>query len=123
MSFRVPNEFRYKDKSSPYYSEDSYGNNGAFYIPFESFTLKVIASDGMGWEHVSASLPNRCPNWKEMCFLKDLFWSEEDTVIQYHPKKSEYVNNHPYTLHLWRPTKHKLPTPPAIMVGLKQEVS
>ena len=32
------------------------GNNGAFMIPFESFTLRVIASDGMGWEHVSGIL-------------------------------------------------------------------
>jgi hypothetical protein len=54
-------------------------------IPYQSFNLRVIASDGKGWEHISVSLPNRCPNWREMCFIKSLFWDEEDVVIQYHP--------------------------------------
>ncbi len=55
----------------------------AFYVPFESTVLMCIASDGEGWEHVSITIRgNRCPNWKEMCFIKDLFWGEEDTVIQ-----------------------------------------
>jgi len=57
------------------------------------------------------SLPNCCPNWREMCFIKDLFWDEEDVVIQYHPKKSEYVNLHNNYLHLWRPIGVEIPTP------------
>jgi hypothetical protein len=40
-------------------------------------------------------------------------------VIQYHPPESEYVNNHPNCLHLWRPTGCALPMPPSIMVGVK----
>lgn len=64
--------------------------------------LKVIASVEEGWEHVSVSLGNRCPTWDEMCFVKNLFWDEEDMVIQFHPAKSEYINLHPYALHLWR---------------------
>ena len=67
-------------------------------IPFESFMLKVIASDGMSWEHVSVSFPNRCPNWREMCFIKSLFWDDEDVVVQYHPAKSAYVNVHDHCL-------------------------
>ncbi len=54
-----------------------------------------------------------------MCFIKDLFWDEDDVVVQYHPAKSDYVNNHQYTLHLWRPTEGEMPTPPSIMVGIK----
>jgi len=57
-------------------STDEIGNNRTFLIPYHSFTLRVIASDGQGWEHVSFSLPNRCPNWREMCFIKNLFWDE-----------------------------------------------
>ena len=38
------------------------GNNDAFLLPFESCNRRVIASDGMGWEHVLVSLPNRIPN-------------------------------------------------------------
>ena len=117
MSFHVPNEYRFRDKNSPYGSDDNFGNCGAFFIPFESRDLKCVASQGEGWEHVSVSLANRCPNWREMSFLKDLFWDEEDTVVQYHPPKSQYINNHPYCLHLWRPIKKKIPLPPSILIG------
>ncbi len=120
MSFRVPNQYRFRDLSNLYGSDDAVGNQGAFLIPFQSYNLRVIASDGMGWEHVSVSLSNRTPNWKEMCYIKDLFWDEEDMVIQYHPPKSQYIDNHPHCLHLWRPTKEKIPIPPSIMVGVKK---
>lgn len=103
------------------YSDSSYGNNGAFQFPGPNNQgLRVIVSDGEGWEHVSVSCPNRCPNWPEMCFIKNLFWSEEETVIQYHPPKSEYVNCHPNCLHLWKPTDAEIPTPPSILVGPKE---
>ena len=55
-----------------------------------------------------------------MCILKDIFFNEDDTVVQYHPAKSEYVNNVPNCLHLWRPINDVMPTPPSIMVGLKK---
>jgi len=42
-----------------------------------------------------------------------------DCVVQYHPPRSEYVNNHPFCLHLWRPAGLDLPLPPAWMVGIK----
>lgn len=97
---------------------------GLFFVPFKvgQTPLKVMASpfDGQEeWEHVSASLPNRCPTWEEMAYLKSLFWKPEDTVLQFHPPESEYVNNHRYCLHLWRNTKTQIPTPPSILVGLK----
>ncbi len=119
MSFHVPNEYRFRSRTNPYGSVDAIGNYGVFVIPFESTQLRCMASEGEGWEHVSISLNNRCPNWKEMCFIKDLFWGEEDTVIQYHPPKSLYVNNFPFCLHLWRPRNKKIPLPPTILVGVK----
>jgi hypothetical protein len=73
-----------------------------------------------GWEHVSISTRRRTPNWMEMCFVKDLFWSEEECVIQFHPPKSEYVNNHPFCLHLWRPADDHVRMPPSILVGVKE---
>jgi hypothetical protein len=100
-------------------SDESYGNNGAFMIPFESYKLLVVASDGEGWEHVTVSLPNRAPNWREMCFIKDLFWDEEDCVVQYHPPKSEYVNNHEYVLPIWRQIGQDFPRPSSLLVGIK----
>lgn len=60
------------------------------------------------------------PSWDDMCQLKDMFFKENETVVQYHPAKSEYVNNMPNCLHLWRPTNGALPTPPSIMAGVKK---
>lgn len=90
---------------------------GAFMIPHGSHELGVIAASGDGWEHVSVSLPNRCPNWLEMCAVKALFWMPEDCVMQLHPPESEYIDQHPYCLHMWRPLEAELPRPPAYMVG------
>jgi len=81
--------------------------------------LTIIFSDGLGWEHVSVSTPGRCPNWVEMCFVKHLFWSVDDVVMQLHPAASEYVNNHPHCLHLWRPQGIAIPTPPRALVGTR----
>lgn len=82
-------------------------------------TLGIIFSDGEGWEHVSVSQRNRkhLPNWREMCFVKDLFWGEEDCVVQFHPPKSRYVNRCPNCLHLWRSTKEEMPQPDPTLVG------
>jgi hypothetical protein len=114
---KVPSEYRVR--TEPLASDDSYGNNGVFEIPYRSYKFRVIASDGEGWEHVSVSLPNRCPNWEEMCYMKDLFWSVTDCVVQFHPPKSEYINNHPNCLHLWKPVGKQIETPPSILVGIK----
>lgn len=127
MSFHVPNKFRVQ--TGLYGSAPEHGNNGAFVIPPNAKDslrsnivgpdLLTIASDGLGWEHVSVSLGTRCPTWEEMCRVKNIFWDEEDCVMQFHPSKSEYVNNHPYCLHLWRPIGVDFPTPSALLVGVK----
>ena len=98
--FHVPNKYRIRE--GKFGSTDEIGNCGAFTIPFGSYEFVVIASDGMGWEHVSVSLKNRCPNWTEMCYMKNLFWDKEDCVVQFHPPQNEYVNNNENCLHLWR---------------------
>jgi hypothetical protein len=87
--------------------------------------LRVLAStgdanEGIPWEHVSVSLPNRPPNWEEMCFIKSLFWDDEEAVMQLHPPKSEWINNHSHCLHMWRPTNQEIPMPPSIAVGKKE---
>lgn len=74
-------------------------NNGTFQIK----GLTIIVSDGGGWDHVSVSHFARCPLWEEMCVVKDLFFKDDEVVMQLHPAKANYVNNHPKCLHLWRP--------------------
>jgi len=39
-------------------------------------------------------------------------------VVQYHPPKSDYVNNVDNCLHLFRPLNAEMPRPPKSMVGL-----
>lgn len=112
---RVPEEYRIGTGKLASTAAD--GNNGAFLFTFEGRDLMVIASDGLGWEHVSVSMRNRTPRWNEMCYVKDLFWNEDDVVVQFHPRKSEYVNLHEHCLHLWRPADGQLPTPPKELVG------
>ncbi len=108
---------RFRIVKGAYKSDESDGNNGAFIIPGpKGKDLHCIVSDGEGWEHVSVSTKKRCPNWDEMCFIKDIFWSEEECVIQYHPPKSEYVNNHQYCLHLWKNLEQDIPLPPRTFV-------
>lgn len=100
------------------------GEHGAPYGAFKVMrlplgrSLTVIASNDDGWEHVSVSRPSRCPTWDEMCEVKELFWDDEDMVIQYHPPKSQYINCHPHCLHMWKPTEVELPKPPSWMVGV-----
>jgi len=98
-------------------------NWGYFEVPFG---LRIIASDGReqdtsGWEHVSVSLASRTPTWGEMQHVKDLFWADNETVLQFHPCKAAYVNCHPYTLHLWRRVGENVELPPTILVGRVKE--
>lgn len=93
--------------------------NGAFKVKIKGEEYLVMVSDGLGWEHVSISHKHKTPSWTTMCILKDMFFDEEEVVMQLHPKKSEYVNNMKTCLHLWKPIEEVIPTPPAILVGLK----
>ncbi len=118
--FKVPEQFRIKDGTMG--SDESYGNNGAFMIMSAKTKriLNIIASDGEGWEHVSVSLNNRNPNWDEMNFVKNMFWCEDDLVVQFHPPKSVYINTHPFCLHLWRKagTNDFCEVPNKLLVGI-----
>lgn len=119
--FQVPEKYRFNNPGHYLSSTKADGNNGVFLIPFKHKNFTVIASDGMGWEHVSVSIEGetRTPTWEEMCFIKDMFWSDDACVVQYHPPRSEYVNNHDYCLHLWRPVDKEIPLPDSILVGIK----
>lgn len=106
----------FRIKVGPFRSTEKNGMNGAFEIPSDNVVLRVIVSDQLGWDHVSISLPTRTPTWDEMCKMKNTFFKPEETVIQYHPPNSKYINKHPFVLHLWRNQKEKVSLPPHIMV-------
>lgn len=110
------------------------GNNGAFRLPGLTRPLDALVSDGIehrdinvldppwgilpAWEHVSvkASDGGGIPTWAEMCYVKDLFWDDEECVVEFHPPKSQYVNDRPDVLHLWRPLEGAVTLPPRAFV-------
>ena len=124
MKTNNPDIEKFRVKTGPFGSNETYGNNGIFIAPGpRAVKLQIMASDGLGWEHVSVTMADsnrkRCPYWDEMCFVKALFWSDDEVVVQYHPKKADYVDNHPFVLHLWRPTESEFQCPDPGLVGEK----
>ena len=123
MAFRVPEQYRVNLKHpNTNYVPVKGDNFGFFIVPRKNKKLKCIASGGdeiTHWQHVSVSvmgnMKKALPNWTDMCAIKDLFWTLEDCVVQYHPPRSTYVDLNP-VLHLWRPDGQEFPMPPIILV-------
>jgi hypothetical protein len=113
-------QFRIRD-SFVLESYGSYGDdgNGAFIIPVpgQMTALKVVASNGEGWDHISVSPveAQRTPTWAEMEIAKKAFFGDV-VAMQLHLPASAHVNCHPYTLHVWIPHAVKIPLPPDWMV-------
>ena len=97
------------------------GMGGHYYDSISGKRLNFIFSYQLGWEHLSVSMPNKTPTWDQMCIMKDIFWNKDECCVQYHPKEEDYVNNHPHCLHIWKSTEEKIPTPPSILVGFRNE--
>jgi hypothetical protein len=103
----------------------SYGDsqNGVFEVPspIDGATVRVLASIGEGWEHVSVSRYTRCPNWPEMEHIKRMFFREDECVMQLHVPIADYVTGEFHgcvnCLHLWKPTGVEIPRPPKWMIG------
>ena len=109
------------------------GMGGSYYDKDSGKYLNFIFSYQMGWEHLSVSMPSRTPTWDMMCRMKDIFWNDDETCVEYHPAKNLYVNNHPHCLHIWRPVKSErflneleskeelLPVPCHFLVGFRND--
>jgi hypothetical protein len=105
-------------------SKPEWGAYGDFAIQGPCGAALVITASGAdaddhlaeGWEHVSVSCKNRCPNWTEMSFVKDLFWEPEECVVQFHVPASQHINIHPHVLHLWHSKTQPFPMPPPALV-------
>ena len=117
-------------QKKPYFSDESDKYKGVFRFPYKSGSLFVISTGSLDkdfdtsdplscWEHVSVSHARRCPTWDEMKYIKGIFWDDTETVVQFHPPKKDYVNNHSYVLDLWNPVHMEIELPPFIAVGVK----
>lgn len=107
---------------------------GVFYIPHPQdwrrrqfgAILIIIACDGeeSGWDHVSVHIKQKrngkveshTPTWEDMSHVKDLFFSPDELVLQFHPPKGDHINTHPHVLHLWRPLNQSITLPPPELV-------
>lgn len=78
--------------------------------------LRIIASSGDGWDHVSVSREDRIPNYNEMCAAKRVFFEDTEWAVEYHAPVEKHINIHPRVLHIWRPQTAHLPVPPDYMV-------
>ena len=81
----------------------------AITLPGSFQKFDIIATIDLGeWEHVSVTImsADRMPKWTEMAQIKDLFWNDDEYVIQFHPAKKDYVNLNAKCLHLWRNRLH-----------------
>lgn len=95
------------------------GTCGVFNVPspIDQSILHIVASAGEGWDHVSVSRPNRCPNWPEMHYVRGLFFDPHEVAMQLHPTEAEHISLHPYCMHIWRPNDGRaIPLPPTFMV-------
>lgn len=96
------------------------GFHGTIVMPM--WIGSVICTHGGGWNHVSVSpyKKNVTPNWADMCLIKDIFWNDDESVIQIHPPKDQYVNNVENCLHLWECYYREMVLPPSCFVGLRK---
>jgi len=86
----------------------------AFVLRCGRVWLQVVVSIGGGWDHASVTVQGvgRCPTWQEMCCVREVFFEDDEWVVQFHPPAAANINAHPFCLHLWRPTAAELPLPP-----------
>ncbi len=99
---------------------------GMFIVPKPEGVLQIITTDGdsedgCGWEHVSVTFVTRkgkarIPTWNEMCEVKRMFWSDDETVVQFHPAVEHYVNFHQHVLHLWKRRGAEFDLPPRQLI-------
>lgn len=91
---------------------------GAFIVPspIDKAVMRVVASSDGGFDHVSVSRKNRCPNWHELEHVKRMFFRDDEVAYQLHMPPAEHVNRHATTLHLWRSQTQPIPLPPKVFV-------
>lgn len=102
-----------KETTNLFVDKEGYdGFAGRYFDKDSNKMLQYVFSWGGGWEHLSVSLPRKCPTWEQMCKMKEIFYDDEEVCVEYHPRRSDYVNMHQYCLHIWRPIDESIPTPP-----------
>jgi hypothetical protein len=88
--------YGWKEIRAPHFSVKAYASKKG---------LRVLLSherhNDQMWIHVSVSRQNRIPPWADIRKVKDIFIGRDQKAIMVIPSESEYVNCHPYCMHLF----------------------
>lgn len=55
----------------------------------------------LGFLHLSISRNDRYPSWEEMVQVAEIIAGSDLDMAMIKPRRSDYVNEHPYCLHWW----------------------
>ncbi len=113
-------KYRLREDERRIYGINGDSGNGFFKVHVNGRSFKVIASTDEEWEHVIVSLwsvrGKISPGWEDMNIIKKMFFDPGEQVVQYDPINMEYIQKHPYCIHLWRATRENIPSPPTDFV-------
>lgn len=85
-----------------------------------SVGVSLVKYGRHAWMHASIAHSSRLPTWSEVRELKDRFIGADKKAVMVLPAESDYVNIHPYCLHLWHcPSGDGLPDFHHIINGVK----
>ena len=90
-----------------YAQQEDYAN-AAFYRRQDGMTVisEVAVYDKRMWLHVSCAFADQLPSWTDLREVKTVFCGPKRLALSILPSEAEYVNIHPYVLHLWCPLDH-----------------
>lgn len=97
-----------------HFEDDCASGQGSSYRHTDGRVLLVsvrVEMDDRAWLHASVSLHNRLPTWRELREVKDWIVGPKRPAYQIFPRAEDYVNIHPYVLHLWAPLEGDDPIP------------
>lgn len=84
---------------------EPFGPDGRRYVhaasPFTSVIATRAEHDGQEWLHASIAHPDRMPTWEELKAVKVALIGAARFAYLVFPPAWQYVNQHPYALHLW----------------------
>lgn len=115
-TFGCPSHLERFRRGHPITGDEGDRCNG--YLVIKPRGLKVIFSDGGGWQHLSVTriASDKTPSYEQLDKLKREFWSPSCCVVQLHVPEEAHVNMHVGCLHLWRPIGGGIPRPWSMMV-------
>lgn len=82
--------------------------NAAYYRRADGMTVitEVAEYQRRLWLHVSCAFADKLPSWADLREVKTVFCGPKRLALSIMPSEAEYVNIHPYVLHLWCPLDH-----------------